>query len=118
MGTRCHFSLGWVSIMTCLEESAMKKGCQIFDRHGNKVLDRDEDEPLRDGESMRVPMLLMDSTNSTALQRAIARHSHELGTDKLTRDARRRRRVTERDPMGRLRSTYTEESDEDDDNDD
>src|SRR5262249_27262734 len=53
-----------------------------------------------------------------SLQRAIAKHSHELGTDKLTRDARRRRRVTERDPMGRLRSTYTEESDEDDDNDD
>src|SRR5262249_46317741 len=111
MGRRCHFSLGWVSIMTCLEESAMKKGCQIFDRHGNEVLDRDEDEPLRDGESMRVPMFLMDSTNSTALQRGIAEHSRKSGTDKLMRDARRKK-IVQRDPMGRLQSEFEEEEDD------
>ena len=94
----------------------MRKGYEIFDRHGRKR-DEDDDAPLRDGESMRVPMLLMDSANSTPLQRAIAEHSRELGTDKLMRDASRRRRVTERDPMGRLRSTFTEEPDEDDGDD-
>jgi len=52
---------------------------RIFDRHGNEVLDRDKDEALRDGEIMRAPMLLMDSANSTPLQRAIAEHSRELG---------------------------------------
>ena len=95
----------------------MRKGYEIFDRHGRKR-DEDDDAPLRDGESMRVPMFMMDSTNSTSLQRAIAKHSHELGTDKLTRDARRRRRVTERDPMGRLKATYTEEGPDEDDDDD
>jgi hypothetical protein len=94
----------------------MRKGYEIFDRHGRKR-DEDDDAPLRDGETLRVPMFMMDSSNSTPLQRAIAKHSHELGTPKLMRDARRRRRVTERDPMGRLRSTFTEEPDEQDDDD-
>ena len=87
------------------------RGCQIFDRHGNEVLDRDDDEPLRDGESMRVPMLLMDSTNSTALQRGIAEHSRKSGTDKLMRDARRKK-IVQRDPMGRLQSEFEEEEDD------
>src|SRR5215813_2341988 len=87
------------------------RGCQIFDRHGNEVLDRDEDEPLRDGESMRVPMFLMDSTNSTALQRAIAEYSRKSGTDKLVRDARRKK-IVQRDPMGRLQSEFEEEEDD------
>ena len=94
----------------------MRKGYEIFDRHGRKR-DEDDDAPLRDGETLRVPMFMMDSSNSTPLQRAIAKHSRELGTDKLMRDASRRRRVIERDPMGRLRSTFTEEPDEDDGDD-
>src|SRR5215468_6029749 len=73
------------------ERDQMRKGYEIFDCHGRKR-DEDDDAPLRDGETLRVPMFMMDSSNSTPLQRAIAKHSHELGTPKLMRDARRRRR--------------------------
>jgi hypothetical protein len=39
---------------------------------------------LRSGFSLRVPVFLMDSTNSTALQRAIARHSHGRSAQNVT----------------------------------
>ena len=87
----------------------MRKGYEISDRHGRKR-DEDDDAPLRDGETLRVPMFMMDSSNSTPLQRAIAKHSHEI-TDKISSDARRRK-VVERDPQGRLKATYEEEEEE------
>jgi hypothetical protein len=63
----------------------MLRKYQVRDRHGNLV-DRDDDVPLRDGERLRVPLYMMDS-----LQRAVVAHARETSTDRLTRDARRRK---------------------------
>jgi hypothetical protein len=69
---------------------------RVIDRNGRAV-ERDDSELLRDGERMRVPLYLMDS-----LQRAVAADA-------------RRKKVTERDPQGRLRATYEEQEEEPDD---
>ena len=55
---------------------------------------------LRSGYSTTIPLLMMDS-----MQKDVGKHFGD------------RRRVTERDPMGRLKATFTEEPDEDDDED-
>jgi hypothetical protein len=54
----------------------------------------DDDRIVADGEAVHVPLMMMDST-----QRAVA-------TDAL------RRKVVQRDPMGRVASTYEEEPEE------
>ena len=55
----------------------------------------DDDRIVRDGEAVRVPLTMMDS-----VQRRVAADA-------------KRRKVVERDPMGRVRSTFEEEVEED-----
>jgi hypothetical protein len=69
---------------------------EVFDARDGRVVDEreglDERGVLRDGFGMRVPLYLCDS-----MQKGVAA------------DAKRRSRVVQRDPMGRVRSVYEEE---------
>ena len=69
------------------------KGYEVRDRQGH-IVDRDDDELLRDGERLRVPMQFRDSMSP--VQRAIAE------------DAIKRKRGTHYDPRGFVTGTYTE----------
>jgi len=70
----------------------MPKTYQIIDKRGRVVArDENEDAPLRDGESLRVPMWAMDG-----FQRAVVNDA-------------RRKKVVERDRLGRLKANYEEE---------
>jgi len=78
----------------------MTRRHQAFDARDYRNVDDatafDERGVLKDGYGVRVPLEFMDST-----QRAVARDA--------------RRRTTQRDPQGRLVSTYTEEEEEESD---
>ena len=78
----------------------MTRRYQAFDARSRRPVDDDvafdERGVIRDGYGMTVPLFLQD-----ALQKAV-------------RADARRRKVVERDPMGRVRSTFEEEEEEDD----
>jgi len=78
----------------------MTRRYQAFDARSRRNVDDaeafDERGIVRDGYGLRVPLTLMDST-----QRRVAADA-------------KRRKVVERDPMGRVRSTFEEEEEEED----
>src|SRR5262249_50506383 len=76
----------------------MTRRHQAFDARSRSPVDDDdafENGVLKDGYGMRVPLTMMDS-----MQKAVAADA-------------RRRKVVERDPMGRVRSTFEEEEEDD-----
>ena len=75
----------------------MPKVCQIVDRQGHvveRVVNEDGTAPLRHGEALRVPMIMMDS-----LQRAVAEHGGGANGGAVSGYARRRQ-VVEREGDG------------------
>ena len=78
----------------------MPKVCQIVDCQGHvveRVVNEDGTVPLRHGEALRVPMIMMDS-----LQRAVAEHGGDANGGAVSSDTRRCH-VVEREGDGLLR---------------